>query len=922
MRDMNNLRLQYCTLMLILFPFISSVSQEREWERIALFDDANTVFSLIQDSQGLMWFGTSQGLYDFDGYNCHPHFEVGEVSNSHIYCSLEIEGKMYLGSELGVLIYDIEKDQYLPFNNMFPIEVRAMAVDGDILWIGTLNGLYHFNMTNNTIHPYSKGIPHQAIYSLLIDETGDLYIGTYNGLCRLSKERAITEKIKLPHMTGRSNIFVNSLAKDETGNKIWIGTEGALYTIDNEDQTIDKIDALDGNSIKSLAINKNNDIVVGTDNGLYIHSKGITRHYNHDSRNPKSISNDVVWSLLVDHDNNIWAGTEYDVSLAIDNQLIEIISIGHLTGRGDGNRFFTIYRDSRNFLWMGGSNGIIRYRDGKSEWYMMGDKNKPISHNRIRDIFEDSNRNLWVATDGSINKYDYNREQFITYTILDKSGKFNANWAYKILEDKAHNLWVGSYLGGVHVIHKDHALVHNGDILANKAYNSTNGFPNNLINQIVIDKEGDKWILFYKDWHLIKIENYSDEISAYNLREQLDALPMLLITDPDDRLWCAFQGGIALLDKEGKQLQTIHFSGNGNENIKDIEVVGRNLWVATSREVWVVDIDNFSHRMLPLPNRIFTVIYYDQSKEKVILGSVDELIMVTPDITSDTQETRPIYITALSVNDEPYRMNNHPRFLEQLLLNHTQNRIALEFSDLNFSLHSKPRYEYRMMGQHPQWVLLPEKLNHITIPDLKPGKYNLQIRQVNKPDRLFSFPVKMSRPWYNTWWAWFLYTLIMFIIGYEIFYFFRVRQRLNQEKKEKEEQLEAARETIRNMARINEITTSKPLEVLSPDERLLSEVAQIVEVNIANPDLNVAFVCEKTGISTKQLYRKIKQYLGITPIDFIRQIRLKKAAQLLEKKKFTVSEVMYMVGFSSPGYFSKCFTSQFGCTPRSFLERP
>ena len=45
----------------------------REWERVALFDDANTVF-LMQDSHGLIWFGTSQGLYDFDGYNCHPHF--------------------------------------------------------------------------------------------------------------------------------------------------------------------------------------------------------------------------------------------------------------------------------------------------------------------------------------------------------------------------------------------------------------------------------------------------------------------------------------------------------------------------------------------------------------------------------------------------------------------------------------------------------------------------------------------------------------------------------------------------------------------------------------------------------------------------------------------------------------------------------
>lgn len=915
-------QIKYYAILLMLFISISGMSQEREWERVALFDDANTVFSLMQDSHGLIWFGTSQGLYDFDGYNCHPHFQVGDISNSHIYCGLEIEGKLYLGSELGVLIYEIEKDQYLPFNSMFPIEVRAMAADGNILWIGTLNGLYYFNLTSGTIQQYSVGIPHQAVYSLLLDKDGDLYIGTYNGLCRLSKKSGRTEQIALPHIIRRSNTFVNSLAEDRTGKKIWIGVEGALYSLDTESNTINEIAALDGNSVKSLAINNNNnEIIVGTDNGLYIHNNGITRHYNHDSRNPKSLSNDVVWSVQVDHDNNIWAGTEYDVSLAIDNQLIEIISIGHLTGRGDGNRFFTIYRDSRNNLWLGGSNGIIRYREDKSDWYMMGDKNKTISHNRIRDIYEDSKGNLWVATDGSINRYDYDREQFTTFTIIDKSGKFNANWAYKILEDSAHNLWIGSYLGGVHVIHNNHTWTHNGDIIADNAYNATNGFPNNLINQIIIDENDDKWILFFKDWHLVKIENNSGEIHSFNLSKQLDALPMLLITDADDRLWCGFQGGIALLDKKGNLLKKISFSNSGNENIKDIEVVGRNLWVATSSEVWIVNTDDFSHRMLPLPNRIFTVVYYDRTEEKVILGSVDEIIKVTPDIAYDVQDTRPIYLTAINVNDKAYRSNYHPRFLEALHLSHRQNRISFQFSDLNYSLHSKPRYEYRMMGLHPQWVLLPEKLNLITIPDLKPGKYNLQIRSINNPDHLFSFPIYMSRPWFNSWWAWTLYTLIFITIAYGVFYFFRVRKRLSQEKKEKEEQLEAARETIRNMARINELTTSKPLELLSPDERLLSEVAQVVETNISNPDMNVAFVCKKTGISSKQLYRKIKQYLGITPVEFIRQIRLRKAAQLLEQKKFTVSEVMYMVGFNSPGYFSKCFTAQFGTTPRSFLER-
>ena len=101
----------------------------------------------------------------------------------------------------------------------------------------------------------------------------------------------------------------------------------------------------------------------------------------------------------------------------------------------------------------------------------------------------------------------------------------------------------------------------------------------------------------------------------------------------------------------------------------------------------------------------------------------------------------------------------------------------------------------------------------------------------------------MSRPWFNSWWAWTLYTLIFITIAYGVFYFFRVRKRLSQEKKKKRNNLKQQGDH-RNMARINELTTSKPLELLSPDERLLSEVAQVVETNISNPDMNVAFVCK------------------------------------------------------------------------------
>ena len=85
--------------------------------------------------------------------------------------------------------------------------------------------------------------------------------------------------------------------------------------------------------------------------------------------------------------------------------------------------------------------------------------------------------------------------------------------------------------------------------------------------------------------------------------------------------------------------------------------------------------------------------------------------------------------------------------------------------------------------------------------------------------------------------------------------------------------------------------------------------------------MNVGYVCDKTGLSSKQLYRMLKKLVGVSPVDYIRQIRMKKAAMLLSQHKFTVSEVMYMVGFSSTSYFSKCFSAQFGCTPREYVEK-
>ena len=134
------------------------------------------------------------------------------------------------------------------------------------------------------------------------------------------------------------------------------------------------------------------------------------------------------------------------------------------------------------------------------------------------------------------------------------------------------------------------------------------------------------------------------------------------------------------------------------------------------------------------------------------------------------------------------------------------------------------------------------------------------------------------------------------------------------------DQLLSDRRQIQAKARIEAITTPKNIDAVSTDEQFLSVITSIIEDRISDPDLNVNALVDISGINNKQLYRKVKQLTGLTPVEYIKTIRMKKSAMLLAQKKFTVAEVMYMVGYSSHSYFSKCFQSEFDKSPKQYME--
>lgn len=111
-----------------------------------------------------------------------------------------------------------------------------------------------------------------------------------------------------------------------------------------------------------------------------------------------------------------------------------------------------------------------------------------------------------------------------------------------------------------------------------------------------------------------------------------------------------------------------------------------------------------------------------------------------------------------------------------------------------------------------------------------------------------------------------------------------------------------------------------PLANSDIDNEFLKKMTQIIEENMTSPELSVTFLAEQLNISRSGLFTKIKSLTDVTPNEMIQVVRLKKAAMLLAEGKYRVNEVCYMVGFSSPSYFTKCFQKQFGKKPGEMMK--
>lgn len=256
---------------------------------------------------------------------------------------------------------------------------------------------------------------------------------------------------------------------------------------------------------------------------------------------------------------------------------------------------------------------------------------------------------------------------------------------------------------------------------------------------------------------------------------------------------------------------------------------------------------------------------------------------------------------------------------------YNRNYVRLEFSALNYATPERTRYRYRLSGLDAEWLYASDGngMACATYNALPPGHYTFEAQADignGTWGPLLSKPVFIQPPWWLTWWAKTAYCLtglIVFIVLMNL-YLIRRRRKLEAENDERVNHLFELREEARHQFAVNVSIDAAKISVNIEEEKLMQDLLKAVEAHIDDKDYNVDQMARDVLTSRTNLYKKMQNMLGITPTDFIRNVRLKRSAQLLATTQLTVNDISARVGFATPRNFSTQFKKMFGVMPSKY----
>ena len=851
-------RLSILPVLLVLFTSIWAVEKlpllnipYNISKTIKLPYSAHSTTTVFQDHQGMIWIGSYHGIIRYDGYN--TTFYLTENSMRTKECAVmsiaQIDNQHLIVGSLGGLSYfniTNGKTDPLPSALKQIKSVRTLYLLDGTLWIGTDgNGVWKYNLRTEKIkHLSNPSIKLSSIYALC--PVGNrMYVGALEGLTVIDMKKDKMTSIPLPN----KNKFVNSLLWNSQEKKLLIGMEGELCVYSPQNQAIETCDLLKGNVFKSLAFDKYHHLLIGTDAGLYIYN--LTTQSLHAflyNAFHQSISNNVIWNITIDRDDNVWLATENGITIMENPTWYTYNNMYELTHSEYGNNFTSILQDANNNLWLGGENGLIKlnYRQNQvlSTSYQTSNKKYHIQHNRIRQIYEDSDHDVWIATDGSIAKYNPQNQQFDYYNIFNRQGE-SAKWAYNLYEDRWGRLWISSYSGGLFIINKQKLVTcRNGNYVDHTQSPKMEKYKGeSCIRQILPGDKDEIW-LCSKEFVIRK--------NIRTGKEQRIDVQNENASYCNHALWLSSQEGkIRKYDLRTQKLTTLNICIS-NGPITAFVQEKNNLWFSCSDGIFTINTQNDEITFKDIPkNMCLSGIYLPHSNQMVWGG---ENCISTYHINTQ-REQKEVYITSVSSKTEQQTILL-PSPSEKIHLK-SRDYVTFELSTLQYNPHQEIVFYYKL-GDNNTWQSLKAGSNELSFAHISSGTYKLSLSSTNpaidKNSKITTYYIVVPSPWYANATAVFIYIVIAIILAIAIIRRYKRHNQKLMEQHEKERSMELLRQK-------NEFFVNMSHELKTPLSLIIAPLGTLIKATQQNAALKKALTdIQRNALQLNMLIHKVLEF--------------------------------------------------------------
>jgi signal transduction histidine kinase/ligand-binding sensor domain-containing protein/DNA-binding response OmpR family regulator/HPt (histidine-containing phosphotransfer) domain-containing protein len=744
----------------------------------------DTVYAILQDRKGFMWFATQGGLNRYDGavitqYRHDPR-NPGSPSSDFITDLLEDEqGSIWFSATI-LNKFDSETGKitrYKPANlgkGRNEISISKLYRDRKgFLWLGTYGRiLYRFDKKNESFTEFDVGAdrpgePQNEVLAIYEDASGMIWAGTARGLVRVDPAAG---SVHFPNRSSSNDPGPEGVAAFAAGpgDSLYVFYSSRMSRLDLRSRKFIQEGRWTDRALAS-SVDPSGLLWMATTTGLKLFdpATGTFRTLVHDPGDRYSLAANEVLSLLRDREGNLWAGTKGG---GVSRFSLDTLRFGAWRKGTDGigtlneKNVRAIHVDRSGVAWLGTyGGGLNRFDPGSGTFHHYRQDQtdrRNIDRNTIFSVYEDRQGKFWTGNNVGIGRFDRKSGTFHYF-----EPKLPNTRIYSILDDKRGRFWLGS---GLTFDRRTNTFIQ----LVTKR-NSVSVYEDREGNIWSTSDEGDGrgGIGIRK----LDISGISREIS---LSKSVDSggPPRVQVNfvheDADGTLWLATETGLVQFDPKTERYIDYSTKEGLPDNIVQCILPddAGNLWVSTSKGI---------SRFNPQKKTFFNYVESDGLQGQffnrkacfrdesgwMYFGGLNGFNRFHPkQVLSSPSTPPPVVLTNLKIRGATVPVIAGSRLprpiwdMTGLTLSHDENELLLEFAALSYANPARIRYRFKLEGLEKQWTEVSVQQRNARYTDLRPGGYTFHVQAstdggVTWGEKGASLRLDVTPPWWNTPWT-------------------------------------------------------------------------------------------------------------------------------------------------------------------------